>query len=248
MLALPLALVAVVAPAAPATPVTVAPPLSARVASCQVGPDLGDRSAAFTASMPALPGTRRMAVRFDLLQRTAPTAAFAPVAVPGLGTWQRSLPGKPGFVFTQRVQALAAPAAYRAVVRFRWYARGGRVIRSARRETRVCRQPEMRPDLRAGLLTTAPGPGPGAVTYQLAVRNDGRSPAGPFDVALAVDGAPQPAQRVAGVPAHERALVSFVAPACASGGTLRFVLDAAAEVSEAVEADDVVERPCPVAG
>src|SRR5580765_5878176 len=143
--------------------------LSARLAACQTGPSAADRSASFTASMPAVAGTRRMAVRFDLLQRTPPGHAFVHVTVPGLGVWQRSLPGKPGFVFTQHVQALAAPAAYRAIVRFRWYGRRGRLLRTAIRETRICREPELRPNLRAGRLTVTPATLPGAVTYRLAV-------------------------------------------------------------------------------
>jgi hypothetical protein len=39
--------------------------------------------------------------------------------------------------------------------------------------------------------------------------------------------------------------VTFVAPRCAPGSTLRFALDAEDEVEESVEGDDVVERACP---
>ena len=41
------------------------------------------------------------------------------------------------------------------------------------------------------------------------------------------------------------ATVTFVAPLCAPGSTLRFELDAEDAVEESSEADDVVERACP---
>jgi hypothetical protein len=39
--------------------------------------------------------------------------------------------------------------------------------------------------------------------------------------------------------------VTFVAPRCVPGSTLRFELDAEDEVEESGELDDVVERACP---
>lgn len=241
----------ILALAAPnATPVASAPlpaaALKASLGACLTGVDATDRSASFVGSMPTIHGARRMAMRFDLYQRIPPRLTFTPVSVPGLGVWQRSDPGKPGFVFTQRVQALAAPAVYKAVVRFRWYGRGGRLLRSVRRETPVCRQPDLRPDLRAGRLTATPGPLPDSATYQLVVRNDGRSTAAGFDVVLSVNQTPQPEQRLAGLDPRSQTLVSFIAPRCRPGGFVRFVLDAGDEIAETAESDDVVDRPCPI--
>lgn len=228
---------------------TPAAPLQVRLVACPTGPTATDRGATFTASMPSVPGSRRLAMRFDLLQRTPPELTFVAVPVPGLGVWQRSLPRRSGFVFTQRVQELAAPAAYRMVVRFRWYGRGGRLLRTTSRESRVCRQPDPRPNLRAGALVAGAGPSAGTSTYGLVVRNPGRGTAGPFDVALTVDEAPQPVvQRVAGLAPRSTRIVTFIAPTCRPGGTLRFALDAGAEVAESAEGDNVVDRPCPDAG
>jgi CARDB protein len=241
---LTIALLALVAPAAARAQ---APPLQAKLASCKTGPILADRTAVFTGSMPAVPGARRLWMRFDLWRRTtAPGLGFEPLAVPGLGVWQRSAPGRSGFIFSQRVQELVAPGAYRALVRFRWYGRGGVLLRSARRLTATCVQPDWRPDLGAGRLDAAPGPQADQATYRLVVRNDGRAAAGPFDVGLAVDGVDQPPQRVlAGLDAHAKATITFVAPRCAPGSTLRVTIDPSNEIDEAHEADDVVERPCP---
>jgi hypothetical protein len=243
------ALIAVVlAVAAPAAAHAQAPPLRAKLTACESGPQPTDRTATFTGSMPKIKGTKRMWMRFDLQQLIAPATAYVTVKAPGLGVWQKSgsTPSS-GFVFTQRVQALAAaPATYKAVVHFRWYGRGGKLLRASRRTTPTCRQPDERPDLRAGDLVASSGPVPAQATYVLAVRNDGRSDAGPFDVGLSVGGIDQPAQRMlSGLDAGAEDTVTFVAPRCAPGSTLRFTLDVRSEVAESSEADDVVLRACP---
>jgi len=233
--------------AAPSAARAQAPPLRARLVACTTGAQSADRTAAFLGSMPSFPGVRRMAMRFDLRARVPPSPDFAPLEVPGLGVWQRSQVRRSGFIFTQRVQALVAPGAYRAVVRYRWYGCGHHLLRKARRVTRVCRQPDWRPDLRAGALTVAPGPAPGAVTYRLAVRNTGRTAAGPFDVDLAQGAAaPLVSRLAAGLAAGSGTVVALAAPPCAPGSTVTFMLDAKAEVAESHEADDVVTRACPL--
>jgi hypothetical protein len=243
------ALIAVlVAFAVPAVASAQQPPLRAKLTACASGPLATDRTATFTGSMPAIKGARRMWMRFDVLAHVGSTTAFAPLKVPGLGVWQKSVPGRPGgFVFNQRVQGLLAPGVYRAVVRFRWYGKGGRLLRATSRETAICKQPDQRPDLLAGRLDAVPGPGPGIATYTLVVRNDGRGPAGSFDVVLSGVGPDQPPQRVTGLAPGGSTMLIFAAPQCAPGSTVRLTVDAGAEVAEADEADDVVERTCPLA-
>jgi hypothetical protein len=234
-----------VAATAPAAGAQQRPPLQARLVSCTTGATAAERAATFTASMPAIAGTARMWVRFDLLQRTEPGAAYMRVRLPAWGRWQRSDPGRTAFIYTKRVQGLRAPGAYRARVRFRWYGPDGGLLRTARRTTRACRQPDLRADLEAGALTAGAGLGAGNVTYLLDVVNDGRAPAGPFEVALAVAGIPQTPARVDGLAPGERQVVSVPGPRCAPGSTVRLVLDSGQDVEESDEADDVVDRPCP---
>jgi hypothetical protein len=225
-----------------------APPLRAKLAACQSGPAASQRTATFVGSMPAVAGTKRMWMRFDLLARTAPATSYVAMKVPKLGVWQKSAPGRvgSGFVFTQRVQALAAPGSYRALVHFRWYGKAGKLLRSTTRESSTCKQPDQRPDVRAGTLEAVRGPQSGQATYQLAVRNDGHTASGPFDVVLTVGGVEQPAQRVlGGLAPGASETVTFPAPRCAPGSTLRFELDAEDEVEESGELDDIVERACP---
>jgi CARDB len=222
-------------------------PLSARLTACVTGPDPAGRSATFTASMPLLPGADRMWMRFDLQERTPASAVWTRLSVPKFGVWERSNPGVPGFIYTKRVDSLRAPAAYRAVVQFRWYSADRRLLRSARRVTRICHEPDPRPDLRAGALNATDGPDPGTAVYQLVVRNDGIGAAAAFDVGLVVDGVPQPSQRAGALDAGGREVVSFLAPRCRPGSVLRFTLDARGEVDEASEANDAIALPCPLA-
>jgi hypothetical protein len=233
--------------AAPATAAAAQerPSLGARLVTCTTGPTPSTRTATFTARMPALAGTQRMWMRFDLLQRTPGQAEYEVVRLPAWGVWQRSQPGRTAFIYTKTVQRLRAPGAYRARVRFRWYDAAGELQRRAQRITRTCREPDPRPDLTAGALTAAPGLGPDSATYLLDVRNSGRGPAAPFDVVLAVEGMPQPAFHVQGLAPGEDQLLSIPGPRCAPGSTVRFVLDAGGVVAESEEAGNIVDRPCP---
>jgi CARDB protein len=240
-------LIVLAALALPAAGQAQAPALRARLSACQSGPAATERTATFVGSMPAVAGTKRMWMRFELFVRIPPATAFSAVKAPKLGVWQKSVPGRAssGFVFTQRVQGLTAPASFRAQVRFRWYGKSGRLLRSATRTSAICKQPDQRPDLRAGALDAARGPLLDQATYTLDVRNDGHTAATAFDVVLTVAGDEQPPQRVAGLAPAGTATVTFVAPRCAPGSTLRFELDAEDAVEESSEADDVVERACP---
>ena len=222
-------------------------PLRARLVACTTGADASARTATFTASMPAVAGAARMAIRFALLQRMEGDVGFARVALPAWGRWERSQPGRTGFIYTKKVRALRTPGAYRARVRFRWYGPDGRVIRRARRLTRICRQPDPRPDLQAGALMIGPGLAANTATYLLTVRNTGRGPAGPFAVAVITAGMPQPPLGVTGLAPGESRVVELAGPQCAPGSTVRFVLDPESAVAESDEADDVVDRGCPVA-
>lgn len=241
-------LIALLALALPAGAHAQAPPLRAKLAACLSGPLATARTATFVGSMPAVAGTKRMWMRFALFARIPPASDFAAVKAPKLGVWQKSAPGRvsSGFVFTQRVQGLTAPGAFRVQVRFRWYGSSGRLLRSATRTSATCKQPDQRADLRAGTLEAIRTVDPGQATYELEVRNDGHTAAGPFDVALTVGGVEQPAERVLdGLAPGASYTVTFLAPRCAPGSMLRFDLDAEDEVDESAKLDDVVERACP---
>jgi hypothetical protein len=220
-------------------------PLDARLTACETGGDPSARAATFTGSMPALTGTRRMQMRFALLQRRGAAGGYKPVDVPGWGAWERADPGRPGFILTKRVESLAAPAAYKAIVAFRWYDKKGRLQRESTRTTVACTQPDARPDLVLDSFTAARS-GKDQAVYTVVVANQGRSTAGAFAVALSVDGTPTDPIALGPLDPGESAQGTVVGPPCASGGTVTIRLDPANVIDEADEADDVVERPCPL--
>ena len=221
--------------------------LSAKVSDCTTGADDAERAAAFTASMPAS-GAKRMQMRFLLLQRVGPgpKGAFRKVAVPGWGAWEKSDPGRNGFVFTKRIEALVAPAAYRVVVSFRWQDARGHTTRTATRTSAACEVADPRPDLELGGVDAA-SIGKDTAAYTVAVGNDGHSEAAPFAVTVTVGDVVSDPVILGPLEPGERRSGTLAAPKCAPGSTITLTVDAAGAVDESSEADDVVERPCPLA-
>ena len=139
--------------------------------------------------MPAMAGTKRMWMRFDLLQRTPGQAEYEPVqGCPQWGVWQRSQPGRDGFIYTKSVQGLRAPGSYRARVRFRWYDAAGKpaALGHAHERGPVGSPTRARPA--AGALTAVPGLGAEPRPTCSRCATTAAAPAGPFDVVLAVAG------------------------------------------------------------
>jgi hypothetical protein len=217
-----------------------APPLAAKLATCQTGATPRDRFAVFTGSMPAMAKATTLAMRFELLERTPAGGSFARVDLPRWGVWEKTSKARvPGFIFTKRVEQLAAPAAYRARLTFRWTDRRGRVLRTAQRLSPVCHQPDPRPDLHVKAVRL-PATGPASVV----VANRGRSAAGAFAVQMARAGLSL-TKRVPGLAAGDRETVSFRIGRCTAGEPVTVTLDPEGVVGEAKEADDVVTVPCP---
>lgn len=224
------------------------PALSAKTTTCTTGADDASRAAAFTGSMPAAAQTRRMQMRFTLMQRKGigPKGTFKKVVVPGWGGWVKSDPDRQGFVFTKRVEALTAPAGYRVVITFRWLDGKGHVQRTTVRTTPVCEQPDPRPDLVLGGVD-ATATGKGTAAYTVSVGNEGHSDAVPFAVTITVDGTVSDPVTLGPIAAGGRSTGTLAAPRCASGGTILVTVDVADTVAESVEGDSAVHRPCPLA-
>jgi hypothetical protein len=107
-----------------------------------------ERSATFTAQMIATPATQKMALRFELQERMRGETDFHTVIAPGLSAWQRAEPGVKIYKYVKQVTNLAAPAAYRAVVRFRWSGEKGRILKRAELHTQRCLEPTLSPQVR----------------------------------------------------------------------------------------------------
>lgn len=214
-----------------------APELGARLAACETGADAEDRYAVFTGAMPR-EGAAVMAMRFDLYERL-PGGRFERVSLANWGVWQSTTKrGAPGFIFTKRVEQLAAPAAFRAVVSFRWSDSTGHVVRTAKRTSPTCRQPDWRPDLRVGrVVFGADG------RARATVINDGRSPSGAFGLTMAT-GSRTIERALPALPAGQRRTVLL--GRCRAPAATTVTVDPAGAVAEADEGDNASTTACPV--
>jgi hypothetical protein len=151
-----LALSCVVAgPSAAATSsiVAVKLPASASLEQCVTATVQAERSATFVGEMTAVPGTARMQMRIELLERTPREVVFHPIASPGLGSWQRSASGVKVYKTVDKVTDLSGPALYRAAIHFRWLNARGHVIKALELHTPRCDQPA--PSAQAGQAPAA---------------------------------------------------------------------------------------------
>jgi hypothetical protein len=233
------AVLAALTAAAPATAEAV--PTKATLESCQTGAGPLDRYATFAAQIGTIPGATKLQLRFDLLQRL-PGGGFKPIAAPGLGTWRSSTYDI--FRYRKQVAGLQAPAAYRAVVRFRWLGEKG-VLKTARRTTAICVQPDPGAELVVGRIEAQPA-GSGRVQYLVTIRNDGRADAGAFDVLLTLGTDDQPRETVESLGAGAKTVVTFVGPRCAPGDRLTVQVDPDARVPQSDRADDLRAVDCPL--
>jgi len=219
------------------------PKLGATLAACETGTDAAQRFAVFTGSMPALRGTRRMSMRFDLESRGSEEAATPQrVEAPKLSRWNRSKAGVAGFVYTKRVTRLAQGRWYRAVVRFRWHDRRGRVQRSAKRVTPFCHQPDQRANLE---LVSVGRARPGS--YLVTIVNTGMTPAPESQVALEPRPEKESRRAVPPLAPGERTSVVVDGEPCVPGSVVVVQLDRTKVIDESREDDNRVESDCPPA-
>jgi hypothetical protein len=116
---------------------------SVTLEQCATSTVQAERSATFTAQMTATGATQRMGMRIELQQHVRGEAGFHAIVAPGLGVWRSSEPGVKIYKYVKQVTNLGAPAAYRAVVHFRWLGDRGRVLKHAELHTPRCLQPAL---------------------------------------------------------------------------------------------------------
>ena len=212
---------------------------------CETSLDRGEREAVFDGRMRAVKGAVKLQMRFTLEQIVDGDDDWAPVEADGFDAWKTADLGVRRYLLTKAIGNLAAPASYRVTVRFRWTDALGRVLLRRKRVSGVCKQPDLRPDLRVSQLDIAPGADARSARYTATVRNTGRSATGPFDLVLNVDGVDRPAAALGSIAAGGRASVVFVAPACSANSALTATADAGTTVDEAMESNNVLGRLCP---
>ena len=102
------------------------------------------RAVTFAGQMETVPGARRMAMQIVVQERAPGEVGFHTLTADGLGSWQRSEVGVKIYKYVRQVTDLPSPAAFRAVIEYRWLNEKGHVIRSDERRTPSCRQPDDR--------------------------------------------------------------------------------------------------------
>src|SRR4051812_23058607 len=195
--------------------------------------------ATFQGRVTALKRATKTQMRFALQARTPEEPVWRGVSAPGFGSWLTAPKGAGRYVYDKTVQQLLAPAEYRAVIRFRWRDARGRVVRSESATTKVCRQPDPRPDLEIVALKTG-------ARYVAVVRNSGRGAAGPFSVAFTRNGESLGLVSVADglKPGAQTSAVLSTAPACAPGELIAAQVDPLDAVEEADEDGNVLSHTC----
>ena len=199
----------------------------------------GSGVATFEGRVTAMKRAAKAQMRFTLQARTPEEPVWRGVSAPGFGSWLTAPPKAGRYVYDKTVQQLLAPAEYRAVIRFRWRDAHGRVLRTERATTKICRQPDPRPDLQIVALKTG-------ARYVAVIRNTGRGDAGPFSVAFTRNGESLGLVAIAdGLKsgAHISAVLS-TAPACAAGELIAAQADPLDEVDEADEDGNVLSQTC----
>jgi len=221
--------------------------------ACHKALDPANRSVSIQAVMRPLNGTRRLAVRFDLRQSTPSSATVAAVHATGLGTWitpiTPTLGQLPGDVWrlNKDVLNLDAPATYQFRVTYRWTGAHGKVLGTATRFSRTCRQKELRPDLAVQAITVSAVTGhPEEDLYTAAIADQGLTGAGPFEVLFAPGDASAPITRtVSLLHAGEMRQLSFVGPACDPASPPTVTVDATSVVDDFNRANNVMTAVCP---
>jgi hypothetical protein len=197
----------------------------------------GEGVAVFEGRVTPLRRAAKAQMRFTLEARTPEEPEWQRVPAVGFGTWITAPPKVGRYLYDKTVEKLIAPADYRAVLQFRWRDAKGRTLRSERAVSKVCRQPDPRPDLAVSALTIG-------ARYVAILTNSGRGDAGPFSVAFTRNGEPLGAVSVEGLAAGATTRVALNAPACAPGELIAAQADSGDTVDEADEAGNVLSVTC----
>lgn len=234
MLATALLLGALASPAEAALP-------SVKVTECKTGKTPEMRLATFDGRMRAGKNVVRMAMRFQLLERTPGEASPQSVEAPQLTPWRKSRLGVKDFSYSQTIKGLSSGVTYSAKVQFRYYNLKGKVIRREERESGTCVQDGALPNLVLGAVRFAPGSSEKTAVYTVSVGNTGQGEAKSVPVTLIADGAVVDTRTIDLLKAGEFTQVKFTGPHCSR---LRAIVDRPLVVPETVEEDNELRARC----
>lgn len=216
---------------------------AAKLVACRPAVTAAGGTAEFVGRMPTVRGSARMSMRFDLLRSALPAGTYSAVALPQWSQWLTAARGRAAFMYRKRIEGLVGPAAYRVRVRFRWRDASGRVVRRAEKFSTACRQPDVRPNLKALRVTTTGSAA--ASAYVVRVRNAGRLAAGPSTLRIQLPDGTAVNGEVPALGARAVTNVRVPAARCAPGTQLQITVDATGQVAESDETDNTLTATCP---
>jgi hypothetical protein len=214
---------------------------SVKVAECKTGKTEEMRLATFEGRMRGGKNVVRMAMRFQLLERTPGAVSPQQVDAPQLTPWRKSRLGVRDFSYAQTIKGLSSGVTYSAKVLFRYYNLKGKVIRREERESGTCVQDGDLPNLVVGAVRFAPGSTEKTAVYTVSVGNTGQGEAKAVPVSLLADGNLIDTHTVDELAPGQFKQVKFTGPHCSR---LRVVVDRSLVVPETVEEDNELRARC----
>jgi hypothetical protein len=201
---------------------------------CQRSVNPVGRGVAVSAVMRPLIGTRRLSLRFELLTRTKAGGPWTSVPGGDIGAWltprDATLGRRPGdvWIVKKSVNELAAPAAYKYRVSFRWSGTRNRTLGTAVRTSPTCSQPELRPDLLVRSIDVQPVSGhPHLNLYVATIANGGATAAKRFRVQFftPANGGASKYKTIKVLASHASTTVAFEGAACSTSAASTITVD-----------------------
>jgi hypothetical protein len=220
---------------------------------CQKALDPPARAFSATAVMRPIKGTAHMQLEFQLEVSTTTASAFTDLPGTGLGTWlsppNPNLGQRPGdiWVLHHPVANLSAPAFYRFTISFRWLGASDQVLKTVTDVTRVCKQPELRPDLAVQSFTATPVAGhPNVDTYTAVIVNQGGGPAKDFELQF-TDGPKVVTRTIAALGKGATRTITLGGPLCTAAAPPTLVVDPTGAIDDSNRANNTATATCPAA-
>lgn len=184
-----------VATAAPKASATASPKASVSVAKCRSAATYSDRRLEFRASMSAIAAGGKMELRYTLYRRYNNQSRFRvvkPTEGSSLGEWLASSDtSATKYIHNLAITPIETAAVYRVRVSYRWKDSAGKIVKRAKRTSKLCKQRRGLPNLDIVSVQKYPNGSPIfpdlPVIWVVTVRNNGASSAS-LPVGLIVSG------------------------------------------------------------
>lgn len=250
-----------VAKAKPQAKAAAGPRASVSVAKCRSAATYADRRLEFRASMSAAPAAGKMELRYTLYRRYNNQSRFRvvqPTEGSSLGEWLASSdPEVTKYIHSLAVTPVETAAVYRVKVSYRWHDSSGKVIKRAKRTSKLCKQRRGLPNLDISSVQQYPNGSPVfpdlPVIWVVTVRNNGSSSAS-LPAGLIVSGTAngglsdgtvdaQPLNALDTIPAGTTLTRQLYGQEC-RGGPVQITVDPMNLVREKNEKDNIFKGSC----